>query len=345
MNNSITASLSSSNSSPLINELALSPTKESMEQEFWGLGDRFWMQFIDGKYHKFGSRVFDEGLHKQVKEPGYLGSLREGAKFASEYLGDKLSLHFYKELHKRLCQHFRGRENFTLMSSGEAGLFGRGCIRALFNIKGWSEEAIEHYDLVSSYKSKKYLEFLKTNDFQEYQKICDQHETSEEWIKKYESYYAEKTVQINEEIKKRFAEFHRKREEDLVTIHYRDMDQAIVLNYNCAEPEELDRIVQALFDNYHLKISAINSERDQSPEISNRQKTEAIAELFQSLDWLHPFPDGQGRTDLVLLSKLLVEEGLNPPILDEPYMSSYSTLEEWVEYLIKGMEAWRKERG
>lgn len=39
--------------------------------------------------------------------------------------------------------------------------------------------------------------------------------------------------------------------------------------------------------------------------------------------------EGQRRTTFLLLSKLFAEEGgLNPPMVDEPCMSSYSTLEE-----------------
>jgi hypothetical protein len=61
------------------------------------------------------------------------------------------------------------------------------------------------------------------------------------------------------------------------------------------------------------------------------------------LDWLHPFQDGQGRTDLVLLSKLLVAEGFTPAILDDPYMSTISLLTDWASYLKRGMKRWEEE--
>lgn len=71
---------------------------------------------------------------------------------------------------------------------------------------------------------------------------------------------------------------------------------------------------------------------------------EAISELYQMLEWVHPFPDGQGRTDLVLQAMLLSEVGANPAILEEPYYSSYSMPSDWNAYLWKGIEAWKAER-
>ena len=72
-------------------------------------------------------------------------------------------------------------------------------------------------------------------------------------------------------------------------------------------------------------------------------KITAIARLFQILEWRHPFPDGQGRTDLTLLRKILTEHGFNPAILEYPYVSTFSTLEGWVKYLKEGMEKWQVE--
>ena len=68
---------------------------------------------------------------------------------------------------------------------------------------------------------------------------------------------------------------------------------------------------------------------------------EAIADLFQLLEWLHPFDDGQGRTGLVLQAMLLSQEGSNPAILYDPYTSTWSLFPEWREDLAKGIELWK----
>ena len=78
-----------------------------------------------------------------------------------------------------------------------------------------------------------------------------------------------------------------------------------------------------------------------TPELK-KEKLLAIADLFQKLEFLHPFQDGQGRTDVILLSKLLCEYGFNPAILYDPYVSSYVSLEDWYKYLELGMQEWLK---
>jgi hypothetical protein len=76
---------------------------------------------------------------------------------------------------------------------------------------------------------------------------------------------------------------------------------------------------------------------------TREEKLRLIANLFQMLEWLHPFIDGQGRTDLILLAKELCRHGFNPAILDEPFFSTVSTLDDWVAYLERGMEKWRQQ--
>ncbi|MBA3239495.1 MAG: Fic family protein [Parachlamydiaceae bacterium] len=62
-----------------------------------------------------------------------------------------------------------------------------------------------------------------------------------------------------------------------------------------------------------------------------------IAQLFAELEWAHPWIDGQGRTDLILLNGLLAREGLHPCILQEPYYSSINDTNSWVTYLKEGL--------
>lgn len=99
--------------------------------------------------------------------------------------------------------------------------------------------------------------------------------------------------------------------------------------------EEMEKMVKSIFSQFNLAIA--NSQDDED-------KIREIARLFQNLEWLHPFPDGQGRTNLLLLGKLLCEHGFNPAILEFPYFSSFNSLGEWSAYLKKGMTLWREEK-
>ncbi|QLH35503.1 MAG: hypothetical protein HWD61_04590 [Parachlamydiaceae bacterium] len=76
----------------------------------------------------------------------------------------------------------------------------------------------------------------------------------------------------------------------------------------------------------------IQSSADFQEELRD-QKLEVIADLFQKLEWLNPFQHHQGKTDLILLSKLLCEEGFNPPIIPLAYTSSWTQLTDWKNYL------------
>ena len=85
--------------------------------------------------------VFDEALHHGEKEPGYFNSMTEGCKYASKHLTEKPSLEFYKNLHKTLCTHFKGRETNTA-EAGAAGVFRYGELYdgCSFNLKCASKE-------------------------------------------------------------------------------------------------------------------------------------------------------------------------------------------------------------
>ncbi len=102
-------------------------SKEAAENRFTALGDNWWKQIYDGKYHPFGKMVFDQGLHKignnSAKEPGFYASALKAFHLAKENLGNKVTVDFYLDLHKLACDHFNGEKNNTGMLSQEAGAF------------------------------------------------------------------------------------------------------------------------------------------------------------------------------------------------------------------------------
>ncbi|MEM1283137.1 MAG: Fic family protein, partial [Chlamydiota bacterium] len=117
----------------------------------------------------------------------------------------------------------------------------------------------------------------------------------------------------------------------------------VYINYEYTKSSEIERITCDLIDDYNKKIEALPSNLLERNTAENELALKYIAELFQNLEWLHPFFDGQGRTDLVLLAKLLSENGFNPSILYNPYFSTFEPLDEWITYLKKGMELWKEE--
>lgn len=121
--------------------------------------------------------------------------------------------------------------------------------------------------------------------------------------------------------------------------------EILCVKYIENDSTRLENITSALFSQYNKNMADLNQKLEHpcnqdTATFYKIQKLQIIAEFYQVLEWLHPFPDGQGRTDLVLLSKLLTEEGFTPAILDNPYYSSTATPEEWLAYLKNGMERW-----
>jgi len=121
-------------------------------------------------------------------------------------------------------------------------------------------------------------------------------------------------------------------------------ENLVHINYNYQNPTEIEEAIHKLIDDYNEKIKKLPSNLIERSMEENEFALKYIAELFQNLEWLHPFFDGQGRTDLVLLAKLLTENGFNPSILYDPYYSTFEPLEKWISYLKEGMEAWKREK-
>lgn len=319
------------------------PSIEALKKTFWGLESHFWMQIMDGKYHQYGPMVFDEALHKGPKEPGFFNSLKNGCDFATEHLGEKPTVHFYKKLHKILCAHFKGEDTCTEMGKDQAGEFRSGFTASTPSLKSsFAPEAKNHYTTVYVYENEELRDFIKQENPERYKRICDGYEASKKWVENWEKTWTDKANLLNSYVEEICEELKIPK-----FVRIKVDNQLFRLDYASLSPEQHDEIAHLLFDRYNQKMADLNADLKiaDSKEVISRiqdQKLTEIAHLFQMLDWLHPFIDGQGRTDLVLLSKLLTDEGFNPPILEEPYTSSWSTLDDWKEYLKQGMASWRE---
>jgi Fic/DOC family len=78
---------------------------------------------------------------------------------------------------------------------------------------------------------------------------------------------------------------------------------------------------------------------------SDREKKRAIVKLIRALHVLHFFQDGNGRLNIMLLlNKLLIEQGFHPVILDNPAVfGGGMTLEQLIAEIDKGLAAFEQE--
>ncbi|NNM59128.1 MAG: Fic family protein [Legionellales bacterium] len=94
--------------------------------------------------------------------------------------------------------------------------------------------------------------------------------------------------------------------------------------------EELTEQINLIFSNYNQDIK--NS-------IDIDDKIHAIAQCIHSLEVLHPFLDGNCRTIVVLLiNKLLIEQGLCPAILENPNRFDAYSIDELCIEIKNGMD-------
>jgi hypothetical protein len=346
-------------------------TKGQAEAVFCGLGENQWKQIYDAKWHHFGNMVFDTGEHHKItdekliavfirlgktrekiikdsikpyREPGYFNSISKALKYAQDHLCEPLTSKFYCELHELACGHFEGQKNNTQMTAMEAGKFRHCDTKIKVNI----HDILKFYESTTEPTHEKLLK-----------EFCLARKShggvlSEEKLENLKEYYSIAHLTVSS-----FNELEAKLQTHLVTlqkyineIEYKNsflsnvfpklsIDKGVlIVDY---EQPKFNHIVDCLFSEFNQQMAKLfQLQKTNKPEEIMEKKLELIADLFQKLEWLHPFQDGQGRTDLILLSKLLSEYGFNPPILMEPYVSSYVPLNDWVKYLKEGMKDWQK---
>ncbi len=342
--------------------VGLPMTKESAEKVYCGLGKNWWKQLYDGKYHAFGPEVFDKGLHGNGAEPGFYESAFKAFEFAKQHLNEKLSVEFYRNLHKEACTHFKGAENKTEIKAHDTGRFRAtsdkdvGCTIKLhlmlkvFDRKNDRERVIRDYCI------------LKNSYGDEIVKICADGTTLKDkdtWAREFiitpsdaqeiETLIQNKIKAAQETLDEWANDSVMKDAIPKITLG----DDALRIQYRkpLLNGFDFEEVVSHLFEAFNRSLSEVDKELVNTPPNEQEKidrlvdkKLVLIDDLYQKLEWLHPYPDGQGRTDLLLFAKLLSENGFNPAIWDEPYMSSFSSREDCLAYLKEGMQKWEEER-
>jgi hypothetical protein len=121
-------------------------------------------------------------------------------------------------------------------------------------------------------------------------------------------------------------------------------DRTVAIEYDKAD---FEIITEKLISEFNVNLESLQKiaygkiQSGASTEDVKREYQESviplIAQIYADLEWAHPWIDGQGRTDLIMLNGLLCFEGLTPCILFEPYFSTSNTISLWVAYLKTGL--------
>lgn len=306
-----------------------------------------WVYFIDGRFHKYGPKVFDEGRHNGGRaEPGYMKSVLKAHNYIS---ARPLTVETYQEVHRLAISHFNKNTPDTYIEAKDGGRFRSGdvveasffpteifyylldaldAIKPFIQFDGFtfSYENIPFYDLkhdeilknhhtkVVVYMLIRLSNFIANDEvtlvdgkYHRNNKPLDIIYSHELIFDIFTFMYEKRVDYINEKLNERI--------ELLNKVGFCDFyfDRGgIVADYIALNTEEL---TGKIIDNFN---ASKKTKRD-------------IFRLYQELEWLHPFYDGQGRTDIIVLQKLLVDNGYEMIEMYDPYLSTYLTVDELLE--------------
>ena len=336
---------------------------ETAQKTFCALGEDWWKQVFDGKYHGYGKMVFDEGLHDDSqKEPGFYDSALRALHIAKDNIGAEFTVSLYCQLHKVACAHFQGKANNTEMLSSEAGSFrNRTDPDVICSFFAKSAVAFfDHTDLKDDNRISLIREFqlIRTYSGSETLKLC--FESYLEGMHEYlhfnlltPSHMLEFETLLQKKMGETAANLLKLKNDPQLRKACPSIsliDQLIYINYANPRDHEcsFEEVIPHVICEFNRSIAAIDIEliqislgdENKVNQLTN-QKLILIADLYQKLEWFHAFRDGQGRTDLITLGMLLSKHGFCPAILDEPYVSTFAPLADWVSYLKEGMKKWQ----
>lgn len=309
-------------------------------------------------------------------EPGYYESIKQAYEYGADQLGQPLTIDCYKKIHALACKHFsslspniinvdqenmdkfRNRDckasrNLTKSTYKPKDLDQNKRRRLKFLALNSIRHSLQSDDIDTKTGSQKELSSIPIDKqeaiIKQYKKTpyhtkykIDPQKFFTKGISAYES-AIQSAQDVENEMKAVQELLNLPQPFATLKINASGAEIFINISYNYTDPNEIEGIVKKLIDHYNQQINLLPTQLQQRSELENSCALQAVASLFQYLEWLHPFFDGQGRTDLVLLAKLLTENGFNPAILYEPYFSTFEPLNKWTYYLKEGIKSWKKE--
>ncbi len=363
-------------------ELGIRPSPAEASEKFWSLGEDWWKQIIDGSQHEHGPMVFDEGLHGHRKEPGYLDGIHRASLHATEHLEQELDKNLYTQIHHIATSHFDGIN--TLGTAEQVRKFRSeiewcNILDGSQSLTVLDEERLHHIRLKMQYDKGNPTSRLKAIWLATYQPDVDTkddclikqmldhrlqlNESNQRIVLEKE---AVKLSTIFDKLTKKYSLGSRFVSSEVVpTVDKPLVPVALKVVYRKPEsPDQLEHLTKQMIADFNSKIAELQQTTEKEAEdikeisasdhrydaLTNlRSKYQEavlplIATLYAELEWLHPWIDGQGRTDLVMLSYLLCREGLHPCILKDPYYSTTHSIDEWTQYLQKGLDIYEIKR-
>jgi len=97
--------------------------------------------------------------------------------------------------------------------------------------------------------------------------------------------------------------------------------------------------ITELFNQFWSEMDKIKTTDENE---ARNAKLTAVIWLYHSLENLHPYVDGNGRTDILVLDTLLCHIGMHPVAFYNSMESALSSVDEMKEKVLEGMSMWEK---
>lgn len=280
--------------------------------EFDALGKETWRMYVDWEDQEFGPEVYDKGLHGGLNEPGYLENALMTHRAVAATLGQRLDGRRYEALH-----------HDALRYQGAWALNYDTTPRHLWRLREFVDRDVlsglapRHYRRIRHRRwETAAFNYLYGNDMEAF--VRDNPLVAEVLIRKYGP-------------------------RPRITAHQMDRD-FFRIEVSLLEGDRTPGAVRAMldrrFEQFYRRMEELTGSglRDDDLEVA---KLLEIAKQHRWLEYLHPYSDGNTRVSLLVLNKLLLENGFSPAILAQRNDAPYNSDASWSRVIREGMERWQ----
>ena len=270
------------------------------------LGPETWRMHVDWEDQDFGAQVYDEGLHGGREEPGYMENCLAMHEAAADALGAPLDGEGYERLQNGALG-FRGA--WAVEYDLSPRQLTRHWSRADAGVLG--ELSPRHYRRIRHrHWEVAAFDYLYGDDLDGF--IADNPVIAEILMAKYG---ADPPFDA-----------------DLLDREFMRVEVSLI------EGPKRPDTVKAMIDRRLADFDAIMTAIDADDRDARLLE---IARLHRWFEYLHPFRDGNTRLSIMVLNKVLVEQGFVPVVLAQRNDAPFNGDEAWRRYIVEGMERWR----
>ncbi len=107
--------------------------------------------------------------------------------------------------------------------------------------------------------------------------------------------------------------------------------KVMFFSYETNNPSEILDKIKSVIDEFYASVNKLMPAHEGSKKILL-----AVAKMHKHLEYLHPYRDGNTRTNLVVLNRVLSDHNLGPVMFVNPNVVYYRSIQDWSEIIVRG---------